>query len=198
MGLDVSRIRFDARKDFLGVLMQQGRVQLDSDWNDWVAQLARRIQAGTLDTVGAAAVPRQTPDGFLIEASGGALTIGAGRMYVDGLLAENHGAPPADDWDPRLAEQTSTTPVGYPDQPYLPNPPELPTGPGPHLVYLDVWQREVGHLQDPDLVESAVGVDSTGRLQTVWQVKVLADIGTATCGTDDADVPGWPDTVRPS
>lgn len=198
MGLDVSRIRFDARKDFLGVLMQQGRVQLDSDWNDWVAQLARRIQAGTLDTVGAAAVPRQTPDGFLIEAAGGALTIGAGRMYVDGLLAENHGAPPADDWDRRLAEQTSATPVGYPDQPYLPNPPELPTGPGPHLVYLDVWQREVGHLQDPSLVESAVGVDSTGRLQTVWQVKVLADVGDTTCATDDADLPGWPDTIRPS
>ncbi len=198
MGLDFSRIRFDARKDFLGVLMQQGRVQLDSDWNDWVGQLARRIQAGSLDTFGTAAVPRETPDGFLIEAAGGALSIGAGRMYVDGLLVENHGAPPAKQWDPRLAELTSSTPVDYANQPYLPNPPALPESSGPHLVYLDVWQREVGHLQDPGLIESAVGVDSTGRLQTVWQVKVLADIGNSTCATADADVPNWSDIIRPS
>src|SRR5262245_16220863 len=160
MGLDLSRIRFDARKDFLGVLMQQGRVQLDSDWNDWVAELARRIQAGSLDTVGPAVVPRETSDGFLIEAAGGALTIGAGRMYVDGLLVENHGAPPADEWNRRLTELTSTNPVDYTAQPYLPNPPALPESAGPHLVYLDVWQREIGYLQDERLVESAVGVDS--------------------------------------
>ncbi len=198
MGLDFSRIRFDQRKDFLGVLMQQGRVQLDSDWNDWVAELARRLQAGALDTMGPAVVPRETADGFLIEAAGGALTIGAGRMYVDGLQAENHGAPPGEEWNPRLAELTGTDPVDYTDQPYLPNAPALPANPGPHLVYLDVWQREVGHLQDPGLVESAVGVDSTGRLQTVWQVKVLADVGDVTCTSTDADVPNWPDTIRPS
>jgi hypothetical protein len=198
MGLDFSRLRFDARKDFLGVLMQQGRVQLDSDWNDWVAELARRIQAGSLDTVGAAAVPRETPDGFLIEAAGGALTIGAGRMYVDGLLVENHGAPPADEWNRRLAELTSTNPIDYTAQPYLPNPPALPDGAGPHLVYVDVWQREVGHLQDEGLVESAVGVDSTGRLQMVWRVKLLANVGDVTCATDDADIPNWPETIRPS
>jgi Family of unknown function (DUF6519)/Right handed beta helix region len=198
MGLDLSRIRFDARKDFLGVLMQQGRVQLDSDWNDWVAELARRIQAGSLDTVGPAVVPRETPDGFLIEAAGGTLTIGAGRMYVDGLLAENHGAPPADEWNRRLAELTSTKPVDYPAQRYLPNAQALPESAGPHLVYLDVWQREVGHLQDESLVESAVGVDSTGRLQTVWQVKVLADVGDVTCATDDADIPNWPEIIQPS
>lgn len=198
MGLDLSRIRFDARKDFLGVLMQQGRVQLDSDWNDWVAQLGRRIQAGALDTFGAAAVPRETPDGFLIEAANATLSIGAGRMYVDGLLVENHGAPPADRWDSRLAELTSTDAVDYTAQPYLPNPQPLPETPGPHLVYLDVWQREIGHLQDASLIESAVGVDSTGRLQTVWQVKLLADIGDSTCATEDTDVPNWGDTIAPS
>jgi hypothetical protein len=198
MGLDFSRLRFDARKDFGGVLMQQGRVQLDSDWNEWVAALARRIQTGALDTVGPAVVPRETPDGFLIEAAGGALTIGAGRMYVDGLQVENHGAPPVDEWNRRLAELTSTKPVDYAAQPYLPNPPALPASAGPHLVYLDVWQREIGHLQDEGLIESAVGVDSTGRLQTVWQVKVLADVGDVTCATDDADIPNWPETIRPS
>ena len=42
MSGDYSRVRFDAKNDFSGVLMQQGRVQLDADWNEWVALLDRR------------------------------------------------------------------------------------------------------------------------------------------------------------
>lgn len=194
MTFDTSRFRFAPAKDYQGVVMQQGRVQLDSDWNEQAAQLGRRLQAGTLDTLGPAAVPRETPDGFRITAAGAALTIGRGRMYVDGLLAENHGAGPAE-WDAALAELRGTGPLPYTAQPYYPNPPALPAG-GRHLVYLDVWQREVTHLQDPSLVEQAVGVDTTGRLQTVWQVKVLANVGSVECGA--ADVPGWADATRPS
>lgn len=189
MSFDLSRIRFDARRDFLGVVMQQGRVQLDADWNEWVAQLGRRLQAGSLDTFGGNVVPRITPDGFLIQAAGGALSIGPGRIYVDGLLAENHGAQP-NAWEPRLAELSGTTALDYTAQPYYPNPPALPEG-GPHLVYVDVWQRDISALNVPDLVEKAVGVDTTGRLQTVWQVKLLAGVGAISCSTDDDAVPGW-------
>ena len=194
MTFDVSRFRFAPAKDYQGVVMQQGRVQLDSDWNEQAAQLGRRLQAGTLDTLGPAGVPRTTPDGFRITPAGGTFSIGRGRMYVDGLLAENHGAGPAE-WDPALAELRGTGPVPYAAQPYYPNPPALPSG-GRHLVYLDVWQREVTHLQDPSLVEQAVGVDTTGRLQTVWQVKVLANVGSVECGAPD--VPGWDAATRPS
>ena len=196
MSFDLSRIRFDARRDFLGVIMQQGRVQLDADWNEWVAQLGRRLQAGTLDTFGGNVVPRTTPEGFLIQASGGSFSIGRGRIYVDGLLAENHGAG-ASAWDNRLAEPTGSTAVAYTAQPYYPDPPALPAG-GPHLVYVDVWQRDVTALQAPDLVEQAVGVDTTGRRQTVWQVKLLPNIGNAGCGSADEDVPGWTAVTAPS
>ncbi|WP_416138205.1 DUF6519 domain-containing protein [Halomonas sp. HK25] len=196
MSFDLSRIRFDAREDFLGVVMQQGRVQLDADWNEWVAQLARRLQAGTLDTFGGNVVPRITPDGFRIEAAGGELSIGVGRIYVDGLLAENHGATP-EVWEPRLAELTGTTALNYSAQPYYPDAPALPDG-GPHLVYVDVWQRDVTALQVPDLVEKAVGVDTTGRRQTVWQVKLLENVGNVSCATPDEDIPGWPAIIAPS
>ena len=196
MSFDLSRVRFDARRDFLGVVMQQGRVQLDSDWNEWAAQLARRLQAGTLDTFGGNVVPRITPNGFKIEAAGGALSIGPGRIYVDGLLAENHGGTP-DKWDPLLAELSGTTAIDFASQPYYKNPPDFPDG-GPHLVYIDVWQRDVTALQDPDLIEQAVGVDTTGRLQTVWQVKVLEGVGNITCATPDDDIPGWPEITAPS
>ncbi|UYG09330.1 hypothetical protein [Halomonas sp. M4R1S46] len=51
-------------------------------------------------------------------------------------------------------------------------------------------------MNAPDLIEPAVGVDTTGRLQTVWQVKGLPDVGDIGCATDAADIPGWPAATR--
>ncbi len=203
MTFDLSRIRFDARKDFLGVVMQQGRVQLDSDWNEWVAQLSRRLQTGTLDMFNGSVVPRVTPDGFLITLAGGTMSIGAGRIYVDGLLAENHGGLPLA-WNPSLAELTGTAPLDFATQPYLRHYPSdefssasLPEG-GQHLVYVDVWQRDVSAIEQPDLIETALGVDTTGRRQTVWQVKVLEGVGNISRDTPDEDIPGWREATEPS
>jgi hypothetical protein len=206
MSGDYSRQRFGPLKDYSEVLMQQGRVQLDADWNELVDLVDRRIRAETVDTIGLATVPKQTPDGFKIEITGDGPAIGPGRIYVDGLLAENHGKPraatPQFDFDTVLAEVRSGDPLPYGEQPYLPNAANVapfPTTGGPHLVYLDVWPREVTYLEDPDLVEKAVGVDTTTRSQTAWQVRVLPDIGaSATCSTPDNELHGWPDLVRPS
>ena len=182
MSGDYSRQRFDPARDFSGVLMQQGRVQLDADWNEQVEISGRRWRATTTDILGRCVVPKETPEGFKIELSGGKLTIGRGRIYVDGLLAENHGGG-ALEFDAVLAEPRGKEPLAYESQPYFPQPDTLPTT-GTHLVYIDVWQREVTFLEDPGLVENAVGVDTTTRLQTVWQVRVLPkDAGNATCGT---------------
>ena len=190
MSGDYSRWSFDAQRDFTAVLMQQGRVHTDGDWNEWLTMLLRRIQAGTFDTFGPAVVPRTTPDGFRIEAANDTFTIGRGRMYVDGLLAENHGGEPLA-WDPRLAEEHGTAAVPYADQPYYPDPPDLPEA-GPHLVYLKVWQRELTHVEAPELVEKALGVDTTTRLQTVWQVRVLPNPGPGIdCSTPLEDIPAF-------
>jgi hypothetical protein len=207
MGADVSRVRFDPLRDFAGVVLQQGRLLLDADFNEYVALLDRRLRAETCDLTsfgpdpdqaGEAWVPRQTPDAFRVTASGGALTIGRGRMYVDGLLAENHGLPP-NGFDALLSEPTGTTDMPYDKQPYWPPKPDaLPTGNGPHLAYLDVWEREVTHLEEPKLVEVAVGVDTTARRQTVWQVRILPNTGSATCDTEDDEIPGWLDVIQPS
>jgi hypothetical protein len=310
MSFDCSRFPFNPTNDYLGVVMQQGRVQLDSDWNEWQAEFARRIQAGAVDVFGRAAYPVSTPFAFKINVTANnGLTIGAGRMYVDGLLAENHGTlpsaftvvavggladpgaygvqiAPGEDagqfnlslyqasggmatqvgtlsnqtmasvqdsvssdptlsqyieiqdvsatgqpaslttpnalymlapsgpnfvvtvpststvsWDPALAELSGApfvagateVDVDYTQQPYLPGA-DAP-GAGPYLVYLDVWVRAVTFLERPELVEPAVGVDTTGRLQTVWQVKLL-DLSAATvpaggwtCSTPDSALP---------
>lgn len=200
MSTDISRQRFDPNHDFSAVLMQQGRVLLDADWNEAVEILDRRRRAETMDTIGRCVVPTTTPEGFEIGLDGSTLTIGPGRIYVDGLLAENHGAAPLN-WDPHLAELHGES-IAYEDQPYLPEaatvaPP--PTSGGPHLVYVKVWRREVTPLQEPDLVESAVGVDSTTRWQTVWQVRVLEDVGEGvTCATPPESIDSWVDLVEPS
>ena len=202
MSFDTSRYRFDPWKNYSGVVMEQGRVQLDSDWNEWLAQLNRRIQVGTLDTMGRAAYPATTPFAFQINVdASGTLAIGPGRMYVDGLLAENHGDPTTVVWDPALAEMsntpqpppaTETGAISILAQPYYsplaPNATRPGNG-GSYLAYLDVWTRAVDYLQDPGLVEPAVAVDTTARLQTVWQVG-LAEVGAGTtCG--NAGTP-WP------
>jgi hypothetical protein len=201
MSAERSRQTFDPQLDFLGVLMQPGRVLLDADWNELVEILDRRIRTETTDIIGRCTVPKETPDGFKITLGSGTLTIGRGRMYVHGLLAENHGKPPLE-FDDVLAEQRGTLPTSYAEQPYFPNAQSvapLPQEGGPHLVYLDVWEREVTYLERPELIEKAVGVDTTARLQTVWQVKALVNAGAdATCATPDGDISGWLDVIQPS
>jgi hypothetical protein len=215
MSGDYSRKSFNSLHDFAGVLMQQGHPTLDADWNEFVAILERRIRAGTVDTIGRAVVPKETPAGFqIVPAAGPALTIGRGRMYVDGLLAENHGriGPgnlPVFDRSRLdangvavgvLDEAISREPgdfIDYLAQPYLPGAPALPATAGPHLAYIDVWNREVTPLKDPDLLEPALGgIDTATRMQTAWQVRLLADVGAdATCGSDLA---AWDALIRPS
>jgi Family of unknown function (DUF6519) len=219
MSFDLSRVTFDPWKDFSSVVMEQGRVQLDSDWNEWLAELTRRIRAGTLDTLGRAVYPATTPNAFLITPTAGSVSIGVGRMYVDGLLVENHGlpapasggwippnvTPPAAQpaWDPALDELVGQNPLDYLQQPYFPGvavQAPFPTAGGPFLVYLDVWRREVTFLEYPDLVEKAVGLDTTGRLQTVWQVRLvdISSSGNVTCETKDADISAWANIIQPS
>jgi hypothetical protein len=193
---DYTRFRFSAANNASGILQQQGRVMLDQDWNELVEIIDRRFRAETADVIGNGVVPRQTSHAFEIQVVGGNdLTIGPGRIYVDGMLAENHGTAPQ--YDTVLEETPGAQPIAFAAQPYAPtswpfggtNPFAMPTGAGPHLVYLDVWKREVTALQAPDLVDKAVGVDTTTRLQTAWQVKVLPNIPVGSTCT--GQIPEW-------
>ncbi|MBB4842909.1 hypothetical protein HNP55_001424 [Paucibacter oligotrophus] len=202
MSTDLSRVRFDPLLDFAGLNLKQGAVLLDGDANELVALLDRRLRALASDILGPATVSSTTPLAFKITAVAGGLQIAKGRLYVDGLLAENHGAPSLLAaqrlFDPLLAEPQYADPLSYANQPYWPRPAPLPTA-GRHLVYLDVWQRELTHLQRPELVEIALGVETSSRQQTVWQVRVLPeDAGGSTCATPDATLPGWSALSAPS
>ena len=201
MSVDISRIRSNPLLDFAGVELKQGGVLLDADFNELIAVVDRRLRSLASDTLGRSTVSATTPDAFKLSIVNEQLVIAKGRMYVDGLLAENHGL--ASDveqkqFDGLLGEPTFSDVIPYDAQPYLPDAPATPKT-GRRLVYLDVWEREVTHIERPALIESAVGVETSSRKQIVWQVRVSEeDIGQADCSTPDADINGWPSRIAPS
>ena len=84
-------------------------------------------------------------------------------MYVDGLLAENHGGGAAGRCS--IGGLRGQTALATNQQPIFPR--RLPARWWSHLAYLEVWSRELTYLQRPEIVENAVGVDTTTRWQTV-------------------------------
>ena len=92
---DISRVTFDPKKHYVGVVMQQGRVQLDADWNEQQAIYQHRNETEALDVIGQCGVP-QAGGGFRIgfTPDNTDLTISPGRMYVDGILCELNEATP--------------------------------------------------------------------------------------------------------
>src|SRR5215218_10066223 len=159
MSADLSRVRFDPLRDHSGIGSLQGRVWLDADFNEQVAITDRRLRAQVVDlTPAPSIVSRLTPDAFKITEAGGVISISAGRMYVDGLLAENHGLPTKIELEPILAEPNGAAAIAYTQQPYRRDVTDAPTTGGQHLFYLVAWQRELDHLNTPDLVEPAIGV----------------------------------------
>jgi len=93
---DFSRTLFDAAKHYSGVLMQQGRVQLDADWNEQLAIQQHRTNKETVDVIGRCGVPKGT-DSFYIQQGpeGNDLQIGPGQIYADGLMCELNPTPMA-------------------------------------------------------------------------------------------------------
>src|SRR5262245_53738610 len=194
---DNSRDTFQREKHYRNVRMQQGRVQVDADWNeladifdDLLAEAVGDV-VGPNVSVGLPALTLGSPPavtagvgGFAIAPSAGAGTaieITPGRLYVDGIVAE-------------LNPPTSGTKHSFTAQPDFPGA-VLPTVNGNYLVYLDVWQRHVTAIEDPAIREVALGgPDTATRSQTVAQVKMLST--TAVLCTDS--IPAFDQITNPA
>jgi hypothetical protein len=174
MSSDKSRSASDRYYDYTGVVSQQGRVIVDRDFNALQDIIDARVDADTLDIIGPCGTP---DDGFaisLIEASpprslspptGHSLDflIAPGTMYVGGQRVF---------FPPRPAGHPLS--YSYFDQPDWMNPtaPALFGFTADELVYLHLWEQEVSAVEDPDLLDAALGgVDTTQRLRLLGRVR---------------------------
>ncbi len=171
---DFTRSTFNKKNHYSSVCMQQGRVQMDADWNEQMDIQAHLRQTKARDVIGLTGVPKYG-GGFAISIDNNELKISSGRIYVGGILCE-------------LEEEI--TYKTQPDYPKLPIESDLLENitDGKYLVYLDVWQRHISALEDKNIREKALdGPDTATRSKTVWQVKLQSVVGLE-CSLID---PGW-------
>jgi hypothetical protein len=193
---DFSRNSFDPLKHFSRVLMQQGRVQLDSDFNEQASILLHYLRTLASDLIGPHGGP-MTDLGFriitspdkqltkserdrleslrLLPLQEGDFLIGGGRYYVDGLMCENDYF------------------ALYSDQPDL-RPDRLDKSVRSCLVYLDVYERHVSAAEDDSIREVALeGPDTTSRAKLVWQIRTQVLEGGTTCANMK---PSWDSLMK--
>src|SRR5262245_25305998 len=148
---DFLRDTFDSKKHYARVLMQQGRVQLDADWNEQQASVLHHLRMLTVDLIGE---HWAAGDGFKLQNDSQAndFLIGDGRFYANGILCENE------------SPLTYTNQIGVAKL----------RGNKAYLAYLDVWERHITSIEDDSIREVALGgADSCTRAKVVWQVKAL-------------------------
>ncbi|GHJ08116.1 hypothetical protein TPA0907_24830 [Micromonospora humidisoli] len=189
---DISRVTFDRRRHATSVRKQQGRVDLDADWNEQQDIQAHLRATALTDVVGAAGAPLV---GGAFGLTGGAdLTLSAGRYYLDGVLCENDTAvsvsaqPDLPAAGPFVRKTDGTWLAAG-----------APVPPGVYAAWLQVWSQHVTAIEDPALREVALGgPDTTTRLRTVWQVRLL-QAGPPNTPVGCADTPpGWAELTAAS
>lgn len=175
---DFSQWKHDPNQNFSGVLHQQGRVLLDTDWNaqtqitsDWQDTAARDAFGP-----GVAAVPAGDRDAFkvtgaIINGTQVEVTLQPGRVWADGLLVY-------------LAEETRLD-ASY-LRPPIQDPPATPNWENTRdAVILEVWREAINGFQLPnDLIEPALGgPDTTERMHTAMALKLYRLGPGETCET---------------
>jgi hypothetical protein len=175
---DFSRLTFHRRHRYSSVRLQQGRVQLDSDWNEQIELALHRERTTNVDVVGRTGAPYDD-GGFAVSPVDGDLAIGYGRMYVDGILCENVSRG-----------LRYTTQQDFPGA-------ALPTTDGRYFALLDVWELHVTAVEQPELREVALGgPDSATRTRVVWQVRLAPAPPSTTSCAGFQPPPGSGGTLR--
>jgi len=185
----------DLRQHYKAVVMQQGRVILDRDFNALQDLVNGRIAADALDEIGPCGTP---DDGLAVSLPPAGQSVPAsvsysapqpwdflvkpGTMYVGGQRVV-FDAPAA-----HLA------PLSYFHQPDWIHPPDpfahgsaSYSVPRHEFVFLHAFEQEVGAVEDPDLLDVALGgPDTTQRVRLMRRIIRLGVAGTD-CATALAD-----------
>jgi Family of unknown function (DUF6519) len=140
MGSDRARVSYNPKQQYRSVVMQQGRVTLEADFNEELAIAGEELHKETLDIVG----PSGTPDnGYLVAPLTSPpfdIFVGPGTMYVGGLRVTTppEVPPPA----PTAGTANAGGVIGSGNK--------FPFGPGIRYTQQADW---LDHSDDPDWVE---------------------------------------------
>jgi hypothetical protein len=185
---DFTRNSFDPARYFSRVLVQQGRVTLDADFNEQTSILIDYLRHLTLDVFGPHAGPL-TGAGFAL------VTAASWSQDVENTVAAFHGKEASTIKDQVMKGDVLIMPGRYyvyglqvlNAQPLLysaqdgyryfdPNTTidSLNGAKIPYLFYLDVWEQPITALEDDALREVALGgPDTCMRARVHWQVRAV-------------------------
>jgi hypothetical protein len=167
-----SRNTFDQLKDYVGVRLQQGVPVLDADWNE----LNDVTRQELYDTFSLTFTDGVQPGGFDFEVGfrdePNDFSVLAGAALIQGrsVRVRKNLRYSTQPWtDPKRAARDGVAVI-----PPLTTPPGPPEGAPPRIdiVYLDVWDREVGSDEDENLINPAIGVETCVRLKREAAVRV--------------------------
>jgi len=165
MPADYSRLSFDQTKKHARVLLQQGRVSLDSDYNEAQQIAAEGLRAETVEIIGVVGTP---DDGYGISFPSGLaqfdFAISAGTMYVGGNRV------------------TLDAQASYLHQPDWIDP-TAPNAPNEEFIYLRVEEREISAVEDSTLREVALGGPDTAQRARLMQRIVRVNTTASDCAT---------------
>lgn len=196
-----TRDTFNPLKRFSRVLMQQGRVQLDADWNEQASILLHYLRSLAADLMGPHGGPANVED--LNDPNDPLLQVNCGFEIITDSKQVEH-LPVDLDKDSLVTLLNESKPsilIGkgryYVDgilcenEDYIafsaqPGPP-IATGDltfengESYLFYLDVWERHVTYVEDGDKNRASPGIrevalngpDTATRAQVVWQIRTL-------------------------
>jgi len=165
MKTQISNSTFDVLKRYSGVYQQMGRPLTDADWNEMPDIVKHRLADALSDVIGSG-TPRGRGIVRSIEHPDGSKTYDLrwGYIYVDGIIAQVRPDPTATLDDPLGLALEYNHQLDFPQAP--------PQPAADHRLYVDVWDRTVTSLEDPDLRDPGLhGADTCTRTQTMAQVK---------------------------
>jgi hypothetical protein len=175
VGADRARVSYDPSRHWRGVVSQQGRVTLEADWNEAAAIAAEENRAQLIDVVGVSGTP---DDGYGVTVeSTGDLTISHGTLYVGGervSLDSDLDYAHQPDWIDTAGDPLWVAPA-------------VPASPD-EAVYLLLREQEVGAVEDPALLDVALGGPDTSERLRILQRVVRQSTAQTTCAAALGDL----------
>jgi hypothetical protein len=185
MGSDIARVSYDSKQLYRSVVIQQGRVTLEADWNEEQAIAGEELRQQTLEIIG----PAATPDNAYqvlppINATPFNFSVRKGTMYVGGV---------------RVQLDAQTDYLNQPDwldfwhdPDFWVDPSKLSPPPTTEWVYLFLHEQEVSAVEDMALREVALGgADTAARTRIIQHIVRLASQTKDCTGGLDAGIKAW-------